>query len=90
MLLRNAEASPHAPFAVMLADLDEVRRFCEVSDDEARALVRPQAPILLLRRRDAYRQARATCKIAAGSGRRWRRAIRGWASCSPTRRCTLF
>ena len=40
----NAETSPHRPFAVMLADLDEVRRLCEASDDEARALLRPRPP----------------------------------------------
>ena len=75
-LLRVRKHRPTRPFAVMLADLDEVRRFCEVSDDEARALVSPEAPILLLR------------GAAAAWPSRWRRATRGWASCSPTRRCT--
>ena len=51
VLLRMRKRRPTRPFAVMLADLDEVRRLCETSDDEARALASPEAPILLLRRR---------------------------------------
>ena len=50
-LLRQRKRRPAKPFALMLPSLDEVRRRCEVSDDEARALASHQAPILLLARR---------------------------------------
>jgi len=48
--LRERKRRPYRPFAVMLASLDEVRAYCEVSDKEARELASPRAPILLLRR----------------------------------------
>jgi len=48
--LRSRKGRPHKPFAIMIASLDEVRRRCEVSDQEAQALSSYQAPILLLRR----------------------------------------
>jgi len=51
--LRERKRRPHKPLAIMLASLDEVRRRCEVSDEEARALSRHEAPILLLRRSHA-------------------------------------
>ena len=50
-LLRQRKRRPAKPFALMLPSLDEVRRRCEVSDEEARALASHRAPILLLRRR---------------------------------------
>lgn len=49
--LRERKQRADKPFAVMVASLDEVRRRCEVSDEEAQALESPQAPILLLRQR---------------------------------------
>lgn len=49
--LRERKHRPDKPFAVMMPSLDEVQRRCEVSDEEARALVSPQAPIVLLRRK---------------------------------------
>jgi len=51
--LRQRKARPHKPLAIMLASLDEVRCRCELSDAEARALARHEAPILLLRRSHA-------------------------------------
>jgi hydrogenase maturation protein HypF len=51
--LRQRKRRPHKPFAIMLASLDEVRCRCEVSDREAQALARHEAPILLLRRLEA-------------------------------------
>jgi hydrogenase maturation protein HypF len=50
-LLRQRKRRPDRPFALMFATLDDVRRCCEVSEAEARALASPQAPIILLRRR---------------------------------------
>ena len=49
--LRRAKRRPDKPFAVMARDLEAVRRFCEVSEEEARVLCSPAAPIVLLRRR---------------------------------------
>jgi hydrogenase maturation protein HypF len=48
--LRTRKRRPDKPFALMMASLDEVRRHCEVSEDEARMLASHQAPILLLER----------------------------------------
>ncbi|NUQ61810.1 MAG: carbamoyltransferase HypF [Pirellulales bacterium] len=50
-LLRRRKRRPDRPLALMLASLDEARRRCEVSDEEAFVLASHQAPILLLRRR---------------------------------------
>ncbi len=60
--LRRRKRRPDKPFAVLAANLDEAKRLCLVSDDEARLLAGPAAPIVLLRRRgDA-----AGCPIATG------------------------
>jgi hydrogenase maturation protein HypF len=48
--LRERKRRPEKPLAVMMPDLDCVREYCEVSDQEAAALMSPAAPILLLRR----------------------------------------
>jgi len=50
-LLRNRKRRPDKPFALMLPSIDQIRRRCEVSDEEARLLASPESPILLLRRR---------------------------------------
>ncbi len=47
--LRQRKHRPDRPLAVMAATLDDVRRWCRVSDTEAAMLQSPQAPILLLR-----------------------------------------
>ncbi|MFB6846968.1 carbamoyltransferase HypF [Streptomyces sp. NPDC056373] len=49
--LRSRKARGGKPFAVMCADLDEVRRLAEVSSSELAALTGPRRPIVLLRRR---------------------------------------
>ncbi len=46
--LRRAKARPHKPLAVMMPDLDTVRRYCRVSPAAADLLTSPQAPIVLL------------------------------------------
>ena len=43
-LLRERKQRPHKPFAVMFRDLDEVRRHCYVTPEEAAALQSPAAP----------------------------------------------
>jgi hydrogenase maturation protein HypF len=48
-VLRQRKRRPDRPFALMLPSLEEVRRYCEVSDDEAHELCSHQSPILLLR-----------------------------------------
>jgi hydrogenase maturation protein HypF len=48
--LRRRKGRPHKPFAILMKDLETARRFCEVSEIEARELQSPEAPIVLLRR----------------------------------------
>jgi hydrogenase maturation protein HypF len=60
--LRQRKRRPDKPLAVMLAGLDDARARCEVSDEEARTLQSPEAPILLLRRRS---DGRAVADVAA-------------------------
>ena len=55
--LRQRKHRPDRPFALMLTSLDDVRKYCQVSDDEARMLTSHQAPIVLLRRRAEARDA---------------------------------
>jgi hydrogenase maturation protein HypF len=49
--LRERKRRPHRPFAVMVRDLETVRRICRVSPEEEQFLTSPAAPILLLERR---------------------------------------
>jgi len=51
--LRERKSREAKPFALMMATLEAVRRYCEVSADEADALASPAAPIVLLRPREA-------------------------------------
>jgi hydrogenase maturation protein HypF len=48
--LRQRKRRPDRPFAVMFPTLDNVRRHCRVSEEEARELSSHQSPIVLLRR----------------------------------------
>ncbi len=48
-LLRERKRRPSKPFAVMLKDLDAVRKHCEVTPSEEELLKSPQSPIVLLR-----------------------------------------
>jgi len=61
--LRSRKQRPDKPLAIMLASVDEVRRRCEVSDAETRALSSHEAPILLLRR---LRDGEALDDVAEG------------------------
>jgi hydrogenase maturation protein HypF len=51
-LLRARKQRYEKPFAVMLRDMDEVRRYCEVSTEEESLLTSAQKPIVLLQKRD--------------------------------------
>ncbi|MGH7687049.1 MAG: carbamoyltransferase HypF [Candidatus Dormibacteria bacterium] len=55
--LRERKRRPQKPFAVMCADLEDVRELCEVSADEAATLTGTARPVVLLRlRRDGLRR----------------------------------
>ncbi len=47
--LRARKRRPAKPFAVMIKDLDTIRRHCGVSDEEAALLASPGSPIVLLK-----------------------------------------
>jgi hydrogenase maturation protein HypF len=49
--LRQVKAREEKPFALMFPGLESVEQACEVSEGEARLLLSPEAPIVLLRRR---------------------------------------
>ncbi|MBN1393860.1 MAG: carbamoyltransferase HypF [Pirellulales bacterium] len=51
--LRDRKRRPDRPFALMMASLEEVRKYCRVSEEEARQLTSHQAPIVLLKRQAA-------------------------------------
>jgi hydrogenase maturation protein HypF len=51
-LLRTRKNRRDKPLAVMIKDLDTVRRFCHLSAHEAGQLAAPEHPIVLLKRRD--------------------------------------
>ncbi|MEU3889815.1 carbamoyltransferase HypF [Streptomyces sp. NPDC029041] len=60
--LRTRKARGGKPFAVMCADLDEVRRVARLSSSERAALTGPHRPIVLLRRhREANGLAPGVC-----------------------------
>ena len=49
--LRIRKHRDEKPFALMCADVEEARKYCEVSEDEERILKSHQRPIVLLRKR---------------------------------------
>ena len=51
--LRKLKNRPAKPFAVMMRDIDTVRRFCEVNESRADLLTGHQKPIVLLERKKA-------------------------------------
>jgi hydrogenase maturation protein HypF len=51
--LRERKHRPYRPLAVMIATLDEARRHCKVSEEEAGMLSSHRAPIVLLRKYDS-------------------------------------
>ncbi|HEY4760382.1 MAG TPA: carbamoyltransferase HypF [Thermoguttaceae bacterium] len=48
--LRERKQRPDRPFALMMSTLEEVRYYCNVSEEEARMLTSHQAPIVLLKK----------------------------------------
>ncbi|PKQ16391.1 MAG: hydrogenase maturation protein HypF [Actinobacteria bacterium HGW-Actinobacteria-7] len=65
------------PLAVMMRDLDEVRKYCEVNDQEADLLSGPVRPVVLLRRK-------ASSEGGVGIGLTPGTTVPGSASCSGT------
>ena len=47
-LLRQRKRRPFKPLAIMVADMDEARRHCHISQQEERLLTSPQSPIVLM------------------------------------------
>ncbi|MBQ6585675.1 MAG: carbamoyltransferase HypF [Coriobacteriales bacterium] len=64
-LLRNRKHRPMKPFAVMMGDITDVRRYCYVSDTEEALLGGTVRPIVLLRRRH---DAAAACLAPGVAG----------------------
>lgn len=50
--LRERKNRPHKPFALMMLDMQQIKKHCEVSKEEEDLLCSPQTPIVLLKRRD--------------------------------------
>ena len=50
--LRERKKRPSKPFAVMLKDIDEVKRYCRVNEQEIAALTSAASPIVLVRMRE--------------------------------------
>jgi hydrogenase maturation protein HypF len=48
--LRNRKNRPHKPFAVMFKNLQDISSVAHINEEEKRALLSPQAPIVLLER----------------------------------------
>ncbi|MBQ0026066.1 MAG: carbamoyltransferase HypF, partial [Lachnospiraceae bacterium] len=51
--LRHRKHRDEKPFAIMCRDVDTVRKYCSVSDDEEMILTSPKRPIVLLKKRDS-------------------------------------
>ncbi len=61
--LRDLKQRDRKPFALMARDLTVIRRYCNVSEQEERALTSPAGPIVLLR---SYTSERLPEQIAPG------------------------
>ncbi|HEY4329336.1 MAG TPA: carbamoyltransferase HypF, partial [Phycisphaerae bacterium] len=64
--LRRRKQREEKPFALMLADIAAVEKWCVVSPKERELLMSRQAPIVLLQKRDAAKQAIAQ-EVAPGN-----------------------
>ncbi|MDO8733949.1 MAG: carbamoyltransferase HypF, partial [Elusimicrobiota bacterium] len=49
--LRRRKTRPDKPFAVMMPDIETIKKYCYVSDDEKNILLSSDRPIVLLRKR---------------------------------------
>ncbi len=48
-LLRQRKRRPFKPLAIMVANLDQAKSYCYISEAEERLLISPQSPIVLMR-----------------------------------------
>jgi hydrogenase maturation protein HypF len=53
-LLRSRKKRPHKPFAVMIKDMENVRKYCHVNMEEERMLTGTKKPIVILDQADSY------------------------------------
>jgi hydrogenase maturation protein HypF len=60
--LRERKKRPGKPFALMMASMEEVKRHCTVSSEEAALLLSPNAPIVLLQWRKS--ESNITSRVA--------------------------
>ncbi|MCR4315526.1 MAG: carbamoyltransferase HypF [Planctomycetes bacterium] len=69
--LRDRKRRPDKPFALMMRDLGEARKYCEVSEVEARELTSSRGPIVLLSRiEDRDRSLLAPSQVEGNSDNR--------------------
>ena len=52
--LREWYGRPQKPFAIMVRDIETARRYAMMDEDEERALLSPQRPIVLVKKRTAH------------------------------------
>ena len=64
--LRMAKRRERKPFALMARDLQVIRRFCDVTEAEARLLASPEAPIVLLDRSRNWASSPLAEQVAPG------------------------
>lgn len=65
--LRALKNRPYKPFAVMMRNMDVVRRECQVPGYAEKIMTGPQKPILLLPRRDGEDEERLCEQVAPGN-----------------------
>ena len=58
-LMRQRKRRPFKPLAIMVADIEEARKYCHVSEAEGKLLTSPQSPIVLLCCKPQHRISRA-------------------------------
>jgi hydrogenase maturation protein HypF len=60
-LMRSRKRRPHKPFAIMVADINQAKNYCAISDAEEKLLSSPQSPIVLL----SWRRGTSICPAVA-------------------------
>ncbi len=66
-LLRQRKKRNEKPFAIMVATIEEVRDYCELSSLEQRLLLSPEAPIVLLDRKPDPKSDGISKSVAPGN-----------------------
>jgi len=60
-LLRQRKRRPFKPLAIMVADMNEAKKHCYISEREERLLTSPQSPVVLMR----WRPESTVCQLVA-------------------------